>query len=89
MTTEERPERAQEESTPTKRRSRMLIVLGILLLGVASACALRVAAGWGEFGPHPDEAVMYGFGIAVTGLSGLVCGALGFVRLLSREKGPK
>jgi len=61
-----------------------LMVIGILLLGVAGACAAgRAAVRY----IRPEEAAVNGFVIAVTGLSGLVCAALGLVRLLSRRKG--
>ena len=61
-----------------------LMVTGILLLGVAAACAAFLAAARHI---RSEDAAMYGFVIAVTGLSGLVCAALGLVRLLGRRKG--
>jgi len=61
-----------------------LMATGILLLGVAAACAAFLAAARHI---RSEEAAVYGFVIAVTGLSGLVCSALGLVRLLGRRKG--
>ena len=61
-----------------------LMATGILLLGVAAACAAFLATARYI---RSGEAAVYGFVIAVTGLSGLVCGALGLVRLVSRRKG--
>ena len=61
-----------------------LMATGILLLGVAAACAAFLAAARHI---RSEEAAVYGFVIAITGLSGLVCSALGLVRLLGRRKG--
>ncbi|MGB2938608.1 MAG: hypothetical protein WBD05_10515 [Phycisphaerae bacterium] len=84
MNTEEKLEKVEKEPARPKRRSRWLILVGIVLLGVAAACAAFVAA---ERRVPSEDAAMYGFVITVTGLSGLVCGALGLVRLLDRRKG--
>ena len=72
-----------------------LLWLGIVLVGVAAAIAGWVfAAGHpirGSGWHFPSNAVITvavcGFGIAVTGLSGLVCGVLGLAQLLARRKG--
>jgi peptidoglycan/LPS O-acetylase OafA/YrhL len=72
-----------------------LLSLGIVLLGVAMAVAGWVfAMGYSESPSHwqfrPDDAItvaVCGFVIAVTGLSGLVCAALGLARLLAGRKG--
>ena len=61
-----------------------LMATGILLLGVAAACASFLAAARHI---RSEDAAVYGFVIAVTGLSGLVCAALGLVRLLGKRKG--
>jgi len=140
MTGDERPQRTQGESRDTKRRSRPLIVtgivllgvaalvlltgllvieagrndalgvsfltatgigvvcivlgcipldcrlmvLGILLLGVGAACAAFLAD---ERYVRAQETAVYAFVIAVSGVSGLVCVALDFVRMLSSRKG--
>ncbi len=61
-----------------------LLATGILLLGLAAACVAFLAT---ERYILSSEATVYGFVIAVTGLSGLVSVALGFVRLMSGRKG--
>jgi multisubunit Na+/H+ antiporter MnhB subunit len=98
MTTEERLENLERELARAKRRNRWMVVvvgLGIVLLGVATAAAgWAFATGYRGAPPHwqfdygdVPTVMVCGFVIAVTGLSGLVCVVLGLVRLLARRKG--
>lgn len=65
-----------------------LMTLGILLLGITAAIAAWAASEriFRERG-SAENAALCGLVIAVTGLSGLVCAALGFARLMGRTKG--
>ena len=65
-----------------------LMTLGILLLGITAAIAAW-ATGERIFGAYSsaEKAALWGFVIAVIGLSGLVCGCLGFARFVRRRKG--
>jgi len=89
MTTEERLEIRVWPLSPDIT----LLAVGILLMGVATGVAGRMAWGWYSY--HPYDAgylsakivALYGFVVAVIGLSGLVCAVFGLVRLLARKKG--
>jgi len=61
-----------------------LIAAGILLLGLTAVYAAFLVA---KKDVGEAEAAMYGFVIAVAGLSGLVCAALGMMRILAARKG--
>jgi hypothetical protein len=61
-----------------------LITAGILLMGLTAVYAAFLIA---KKDVGEAEAAMYGFVIAVAGLSGLVCAALGMMRILAARKG--
>jgi hypothetical protein len=90
VTTEERLKKLERELARA-----WLLWLGIVLVGVAAAIAGWVFAaghairgsGWHFHPTAVNMVAVCGFGIAVTGLSGLVCAALGLARLLAGRKG--
>ena len=61
-----------------------LIAAGILLMGLTAVYAAFLIA---KKDVGEAEAAMYGFVIAIAGLSGLVCAALGMMRILATSKG--
>ncbi|MCX5673830.1 MAG: hypothetical protein NTX87_02380 [Planctomycetota bacterium] len=61
-----------------------LMAAGILLLGLTAVYAAFLIA---KKDVGEAEAAMYAFVIAVAGLSGLVCAALGMMRILAARKG--
>jgi len=61
-----------------------LMAAGILLLGLTAVYAAFLVA---KKDVGQAEAAMYAFVIAVAGLSGLVCAALGMMRILATSKG--
>jgi hypothetical protein len=83
MTTEQRPENLEKEPARPKRRSRWLILVGIVLLGVAAACAASLGSA------HRGDAGGIAFLITNAGLGGLICMVLGLVRLVSNERNLK
>ena len=66
-------------------KNHWLILVGIVLLGVATACVAAI-----EYG---NDITLLGLAVCavltIAGLSGLICLVLGLVRLVSNERNPK
>ncbi|MGA2265724.1 MAG: hypothetical protein ABSH10_04770 [Phycisphaerae bacterium] len=79
MTTEERPKRPEPELATSKRRKRLLIVLGVVLLGVAAILVTwcsQVSEGTIE-GRHLQDMLVVSILIAAG--VGIVCLTLGWI----------